>query len=184
VSAGVVWPHEEPTVAGVFDWRASVGRRIAAYRPAAVAEPVWERIAEPVRDAVARAEPATPRQAGQMCSVLSALALFADRAGYEAKAEVWLSAPVLEGFAWHGMCHAAASSRVSVLARLHALAGAVIGNESGVRTMLADRDTHRPYHPAELTALWQAAAARDAVRGGIRSAAAGGAGRRRWTDRG
>jgi hypothetical protein len=164
--ARVTWPHEEPTVAGVFDWQASVGRRIAAYRPAGVAEPVWERVDGQVRAAVAEARPCTPRQAADMCSALAALAVFADGCGIEAKAGVWLSPPVLADFAARGMPHAGTSSRASVLSRLRALAAAVVGDQTGMRRDLAARDVHVPYRPGELAALWQAAGARDAVRGG------------------
>jgi len=140
---------------GMFDWRAPVEAKIASFTPRSMPAPLWEKIADRVRETVSRAHPTSAGMAKELLAALSSVAAFCEQAGLGHGSAVWLDEATVTAFVRRGRPELSASSRASIASRVRSLAHPV---------PLADRDTFTTYRPGELGALWSAAGAQNTER--------------------
>lgn len=148
------------TPPGVYSWWRVTMDAIDRYRPK-LPGPVWDRIGPDCRRAVAKAEPATPKEARDWIGALAYAAAHADACGRPTKAEHLLTSEAIEWYLAMGYLHADESSRSNRRCRLHKLRRALLGPDlrTGNPAVYTGSDSSRPYTKPEQAQLYAAARA-------------------------
>ncbi|MEW1637600.1 hypothetical protein AB0469_26460 [Streptomyces sp. NPDC093801] len=130
-------------------------RRIAQYRPSN-RPPAWERVADEVRNTIARAAPTTTYRARDLLTALTRIAVFADQQGHPVDARLWLDPAMVEHFTAIGCTDVGEASRANYRAALTTIRTAVFGPDlpGGRPIPLSGSDPSQPYTPHQKADLW------------------------------
>ncbi|KUO21501.1 hypothetical protein [Streptomyces dysideae] len=143
---------------------------IDQYRPR-IPGPVWEHIGPDCRRAVAKAQPATPKEARDWLGALAHAAAHAYGTGRPTRAEHLVTPEAIEWYLATGCLHVEESSRSNRRCRLNKLRRALLGPDlvTGQPAAYSGSDSSRPYTRSEQAQLYANARAQptDELRYGL-----------------
>jgi hypothetical protein len=116
------WAGGEPLRPG-----ASVTRTIARFSPRDVAPEVWRRVEPLVKEAVTKAAPGDPQKANHTLSIVTQLAVWADRIGRSLEPESLFDPEFIDRFIDEGCAHLSDGSQLNYRTALWRVGEAVLG---------------------------------------------------------
>jgi hypothetical protein len=116
------WAGGEPLRAG-----ASVSGTINRFSPRDVPDDVWRRVEPVVKAAIQVAAPGDPQKANHQLSIVTQLAVWADRLGKSIEPEELFHPEFLDRFITEGCAHLSAGSRLNYRTNLWRVGEAVLG---------------------------------------------------------
>ncbi len=134
---------------------ASVSGAVNRFSPMDIPSDVWARIERVVKAAVMAATPDTPLHANHQLSIVTQLAVWADRIGQPLDPEVLFHPETIDRFIGEGCAHLSEGSRLNYRTHLWKVGAAVLGHELFPPRALPLRrsDVLPPYTAVEVTDL-------------------------------